>query len=193
MKLPVLVVVSGAPGAGKSTLAAQLAPRLGLPLLDRDDIKDAMFDAMGWSDREWSQRVGRASWELLFLFAERLLACGVSVMVDSNFERGSHPQLDAIAIRTPFTLVEVHCRATAEVSARRFRARWTSGDRHPGHVSDWSESDYLERIANRRFVPLAQTDVLIEVDTNDGASVDPDEIAKVIERELGGRHGSEDG
>ena len=181
---PVLVVISGAPGAGKSTLAKQLAERLELPLLDRDDIKDTMFDAMGWSDREWSQRVGRASWELLFLFAEKLLSAGESVIVDSNFERGRHPQLSAIAQRIPYRLVEVHCSAPDTVLARRFRTRWTSGQRHPGHASDWTEREYLDHIADRSFAPLDESDVLIEVDTNDGANVDVGEIAKVIARVL---------
>ena len=193
MRRPVLVVVSGAPGAGKSTLAKQLAERLDIPLLDRDDIKDAMFDVMGWSDRAWSQKVGRASWELLFLFAERLLAAGSSAILDSNFERSAHPQLRAIAERIPYTLVEVHCRAPASVCARRFRARWDAGDRHPGHVSDWSEERYLAETADRRFVPLKESDVLVEVDTDDCVNVDVDEIAKVIEGELGESHGSEDG
>jgi len=38
------VVVSGAPGAGKSTLAGPLAERLGLPLIGKDHIKETLFD-----------------------------------------------------------------------------------------------------------------------------------------------------
>lgn len=39
-------MVSGAPAAGKSTLARALAPRLGLPLISQDDIKETLFDAL---------------------------------------------------------------------------------------------------------------------------------------------------
>jgi adenylate kinase family enzyme len=35
------VLVAGWPGSGKSTLAAALASRLGLPLLAKDEIKEA--------------------------------------------------------------------------------------------------------------------------------------------------------
>ena len=45
----VYVVVSGPPGSGKSTLARGLAPELGLPLLSKDRIKEALFDHV-WDD-----------------------------------------------------------------------------------------------------------------------------------------------
>lgn len=37
---PLLIAMKGHPGTGKSTLAQALAHRLGLPLLDKDDVKD---------------------------------------------------------------------------------------------------------------------------------------------------------
>jgi adenylylsulfate kinase-like enzyme len=56
------VLVAGWPGSGKSTLAAALAPELGLPLLAKDEIKEALMDALGApvtvAD---SQRLGRAA------------------------------------------------------------------------------------------------------------------------------------
>lgn len=41
------VLVAGWPGSGKSTLAAALATRLDLPLLAKDEIKEALMDALG--------------------------------------------------------------------------------------------------------------------------------------------------
>jgi len=56
------VLVAGWPGSGKSTLAGALAPRMGLPLLAKDEIKEALMDALGApvtvAD---SQRLGRAA------------------------------------------------------------------------------------------------------------------------------------
>jgi predicted kinase len=45
------VLVAGWPGSGKSTLAAALAPELGLPLLAKDEIKEALMDALGTRPR----------------------------------------------------------------------------------------------------------------------------------------------
>src|SRR4029453_4876249 len=41
------VVISGLPGSGKTTLARRLAPNLGLPLIDKDDILDGLFESKG--------------------------------------------------------------------------------------------------------------------------------------------------
>jgi dephospho-CoA kinase len=45
-----VVVVSGAPGAGKSTLAVPLARALGFPLVSKDVIKESLFDSLGQVD-----------------------------------------------------------------------------------------------------------------------------------------------
>ncbi len=42
-----LIVVSGAPGTGKSTIAAAVAAHLGWPLLSLDTIKEALADVLG--------------------------------------------------------------------------------------------------------------------------------------------------
>src|SRR4051794_10844242 len=44
---PLAVVVSGIPASGKTTLARQLALALELPLVSKDVIKEALFDALG--------------------------------------------------------------------------------------------------------------------------------------------------
>ena len=41
------VLVGGVPGSGKTTLARQLAPLLGMPLIAKDAIKEALMTALG--------------------------------------------------------------------------------------------------------------------------------------------------
>ena len=62
-----VVLVSGAPGSGKTTLAVPLAAELGFALLSKDRIKETLHDALGApvSDLAWSSRLGAAAMELL--------------------------------------------------------------------------------------------------------------------------------
>jgi predicted kinase len=59
-----LMVITGQPAAGKSTLATWLGKQLTFPVISKDDIKVVLFNQPGWQDREWSRFFGRASVEL---------------------------------------------------------------------------------------------------------------------------------
>jgi len=64
-----LIVVSGAPGTGKSTVAAALAADLRWPLLALDTVKEALGDVLGLGGGDWSDRVGDAAAEIVFRLA----------------------------------------------------------------------------------------------------------------------------
>src|SRR5689334_3614554 len=108
-----LVVVSGLPGSGKSTLGTALAGALGLPLIDKDDVLEAMFDRLGCDDREQRERLSRASDEVLFRVAA---TSGGAVLVNWWNHATSPARLEAISDR----VVEVFCACPLEVAAARF-------------------------------------------------------------------------
>ena len=55
------VVVSGLPGSGKTTLARRLAPMLDLPVIDKDEILERLFEARGIGDVAWRRTLSRES------------------------------------------------------------------------------------------------------------------------------------
>ena len=59
------LVMSGLPGSGKTTLGRSLARALDLPLLDKDEILEGLFDSLGIGDAEWRSRLSRAADEVL--------------------------------------------------------------------------------------------------------------------------------
>ncbi|MBX3055191.1 MAG: ATP-binding protein [Anaerolineae bacterium] len=76
-----LIILSGLPGCGKTTLARLLVQELRLPILTIDDVVDAIPTHMtGHSERFWEDMV-----HILLHLVDAQLAWGHSVIVDSVF------------------------------------------------------------------------------------------------------------
>src|SRR5262249_20202092 len=130
-----VLIITGPPASGKSTLGRQLARRLGLALLSKDLFKEVLFDELGWSDRQWSRRLGSASMALLFRSAFALLEADQSVALEANF----YPEWDTAPLRqlterSGCRFVQVVCTASTRTLVERYRTRSLTGERHPGHT-----------------------------------------------------------
>ena len=105
MSAPFLVVVTGMPSSGKTTVAESLARELRLPLIAKDEIKESLYDSLGAKDVASSGRLGTAAFALIFAFARAMLASGVSLIVEANFFRDHEPEFRALP---PHRLVQLH-------------------------------------------------------------------------------------
>lgn len=144
MTPPPLVVVCGAPGAGKTTLARRLARDLGLTLIAKDDLKESLADELGAGDRERSRELGRMAYDQLYAKAAALLTSGDAVVLEANFHRDpAEPHLRALAKSCRTAVIECVC--DAELRRRRFAARGDRGERHAVHLDaeilahEWSD------------------------------------------------------
>lgn len=128
------IVVTGAPGSGKTSLAQRLGPAFGLPVLGKDTIKAALVEVLGADTVQESRRLGGAAVAALLAVAEEA-GCGVldSVWVD-------RPTAVARLSALPGRVVEVFCRCEPDLLRERYRERAAS--RGPGHFDlDRSEEE----------------------------------------------------
>jgi predicted kinase len=159
-----LVVVGGAPGSGKTTLARSLAKELRLPLLMRDELKEVLYDTLGAPDRQRSAELGPASYELVYTVARRILEAGVGLILESNFRRGiSEGGLRPLVNCSKAVLV--HCGGDPATIVHRFRERTERGERHAGHHDADVALVLRDQVDAGQFEPLDLGVPTLRVDT----------------------------
>jgi predicted kinase len=183
----VVIVITGPPCAGKTTIARRVAERFSLPWTGKDMVKELLFDTLGWKDREWSKKLSKASVVVLFRFLEAQVAARCSCIVESNFkaEYDTARFLD-LRGRYGFDLVQIDCICDGQVLFERFKRRAESGERHPGHSDHSSYNEFREMLLRGRSEPLKIGGRRIEIDTTDLEGIDYQALFAEIAHALDG-------
>lgn len=134
---PIVILLVGLPGVGKTTLARQLAPMIGAVVLNRDEMRDAIFPE---EFLDYSREQNQVGTDALFGVLGYLLARPRPpfIIVDGKpFSRRSEVEhAKAVVEQADARLRIFHCVAPSEVVARRLRdgladPKNVRAERHP--------------------------------------------------------------
>ena len=169
---PKIVLMSGYPAAGKSTLARALAPSLGFALISKDDLLNVMYAAVGGQagDPALSLKIGAAAWAAFWRLSQ---LCPAAVL-DSNIKPGDAYEQARVA-EIPGRVVEVHCRCPLDIAQARYAERAKAGwaAQRTSVLDDARSALYGRPIGRGR---------LVEVDTS--GPVDAAAVARQVAEEF---------
>jgi predicted kinase len=138
---PVLFIISGLPGTGKSFLARRLAERLPLIIINSDFVRKILTHQQPTYSAEESalvHQVGRA-------VLKRLLLTGYHVLYDAtNLAEWHREKLYRLADETNAKLVIIRTIAPEEIVRTRLRERFEHPDPHDYSDADWSVHEKLK-------------------------------------------------
>ena len=176
---PVLVVMTGLSGTGKSTVAQRLARTLGARSFASDVVRKDLAGIDGAASAAWEEGIYRPDWtkatyDRLFALAGASLSAGVPVVLDATF-LDADQRAGAVAVaaraRAPLMLVETVCdQATV---AARLATRAERGD----SPSDATLATFRRQLAAMTAAPPQVPDhaVVVQVTTATGlpGALDP--------------------
>lgn len=163
------VLVGGWPASGKTTVARALASALELPYLAKDEVKEALMDALGPPRTvAESRRLGRAAVHAVLRAAQ---GCPGAV-IDSTWFPYTLPLVRAL----PGPFVEIRCRVDRATARDRYQRR-VRDERHLDRVRTEQELWAQE-------VPPLGVGPVVEVDTMQ--ATDPAALATTVRAALNG-------
>ena len=192
-----LIIVAGMPATGKSTVAASLAEIFQYPVLEKDNIKEVLFDTVGFENYPQKRKLDIAANGVLLHVLELMLKADSSVIVVNNFDTESARQLCELMETYRPNSVTVFLNGDAQVLYQRYVERDNLHKRHLGHILQehypphegdsldytMTREEFDEKFFKRGMDQFRCPSARIDLDMTDFDSVCVEDVARRI-REL---------
>lgn len=189
-----MIILAGMPATGKSTLAKKLAVEFGYPIIEKDNIKEGLFDVLGFENYARKRRLDEAANMVLLRMTEAMIKGDCSVIIDNNFDAESGRCLCELIERYQPDCVTIFLGGNIQTLYERYVDRDEHHRRHLGHIlqdhyppmegetTDYrmSREEFDEKFVSRGMDKFHCPGARITVDMTCPEQVDIDALVKEI-------------
>ena len=190
-----LIILAGMPATGKTTIAAIFRNHFGFPVLEKDAIKECLFDTIGFESYAEKSELDVAANTVLLKGLEAMLESGTSVIVDNNFDEQSAQQLNELLEKYSVETVTIFMTGNPQTLYERYVKRDSAHARHLGHAMQthypphpgeqtefhMTREGFDERFIKKKMDVMLWTGKQINVDATHPERIDVDGLIKQIE------------
>ncbi len=191
------IVIAGMPASGKTTFAKKAAERFGFPMLEKDELKEVLFDTVGFSCYAQKRQLDHAANAVLFQVMGKMMETGKPFIVVNNFSENGAEILEGLLADHGYEPLTVFFGGDADVFYERYIRRDNNHERHPGHIVqehypllpgesgdyEMTRGEFAEKFEKRGMSEFKLSGKRMDVDASRG--FDSEELLMKLEEALG--------
>jgi predicted kinase len=166
LNYPTLIVITGRPGAGKSTLTHALARTIRCPIISRDEIKEGLINTIKHGGESPDSDLNKHVYDTFFETIEFLLQKQITFIAEAAFQHKLWaPKLDNLSKLAHIKIII--CSISPSLAQARYIQRGIHDPERANFHDDWTIQEAEQERLTRPYDPPKLDVPTLTVDTSE--------------------------